>query len=84
MCGQPPSHRHTQRVRAARWGRNVYDGVSKFLQFQLTVNVAAIFIAVFGAIYKSVSPLSAVQMLWVPNPATPHDTAMRTHPCRDP
>ena len=62
----------------------MYDGVSKFLQFQLTVNVAAIFIAVFGAIYKSVSPLSAVQMLWVPNhPLPAMDTAMRTHPCRD-
>ena len=27
---------------AAMWGRNVYDSVCKFLQFQLTVNIAEI------------------------------------------
>lgn len=35
-------------VQAVKWGRNVYDSVAKFLQFQLTVNVAAITIAVVG------------------------------------
>uniref|UniRef100_A0A8C2GBX5 Calcium-transporting ATPase n=1 Tax=Cyprinus carpio TaxID=7962 RepID=A0A8C2GBX5_CYPCA len=40
-------------VKAVMWGRNVYDSISKFLQFQLTVNVVAD------------SPLKAVQMLWV-------------------
>ena len=29
-------------VKAVMWGRNVYDSVSKFLQFQLTVNVVAV------------------------------------------
>jgi len=31
------------------WGRNVYDSISKFLQFQLTVNLVAITIAFIGA-----------------------------------
>lgn len=37
-----------------KWGRNVYDSISKFLQFQLTVNLVAIFIAVLGACIHSV------------------------------
>merc|ERR1719486_1153212 len=47
------------------WGRNVYDSISKFIQFQLTVNVVAIFLAVLGALLYDDSPLSAVQMLWI-------------------
>lgn len=42
-------------VKAVKWGRNVYDSISKFLQFQLTVNLVAIFIAVIGALLHSVS-----------------------------
>jgi len=47
------------------WGRNVYDGIRKFLQFQLTVNIAAVTIAFIGSVTAAESPLSAVQMLWV-------------------
>jgi P-type E1-E2 ATPase len=28
-------------VKAVMWGRNVYDAIAKFLQFQLTANFAA-------------------------------------------
>jgi len=52
-------------VKAIMWGRNVYDSVSKFLQFQLTVNVVAVVVAFIGACANSSSPLKAVQMLWV-------------------
>jgi Ca2+ transporting ATPase len=52
-------------VNAIKWGRNVYDSISKFLQFQLTVNVVAIMLAFIGAVVLEQSPLSAVQMLWV-------------------
>jgi len=52
-------------VAAVMWGRNVYDSISKFLQFQLTVNVVAIIIAFIGACVTNVSPLKAVQMLWI-------------------
>jgi len=50
---------------ALRYGRNVYDNVRKFLQFQLTVNVVAMFIVFFGSVILKDSPLNAVQMLWV-------------------
>lgn len=55
----------TSIVKAVMWGRNVYDSISKFLQFQLTVNVVAIIVAFTGACIVNDSPLKAVQMLWV-------------------
>merc|ERR1719438_398443 len=55
----------TSIVKAVMWGRNVYDSISKFLQFQLTVNVVAVIVAFTGACVITTSPLKAVQMLWV-------------------
>jgi len=52
-------------VKACKWGRNVYDNIRRFLQFQLTVNVGALIISfVVGAIMKD-PPLKPVQLLWV-------------------
>jgi len=55
----------TSIVKAVMWGRNVYDSISKFLQFQLTVNVVAVLVAFLGACIIDDSPLKAIQMLWV-------------------
>ncbi|XP_076363531.1 plasma membrane calcium-transporting ATPase 2-like isoform X2 [Tachypleus tridentatus] len=55
----------TSIVKAVMWGRNVYDSIAKFLQFQLTVNVVAVIVAFIGACAIEDSPLKAVQMLWV-------------------
>jgi len=52
-------------VRSVMWGRNVYDSIRKFLQFQLSVNVAALFVAYIGAVVNSRSPLAPIQLLWV-------------------
>lgn len=52
-------------VTAILWGRNVFDSISKFIQFQLTVNIVALLSAVVGAFAFNASPLGAVQMLWV-------------------
>lgn len=52
-------------VKACLWGRNVYDSIAKFLQFQLTVNISAVTIAVLGAVIVKGNPLTVVQMLWV-------------------
>lgn len=43
-------------VKAVMWGRNVYDSISKFLQFQLTVNVVAVIVAFTGACITQVGP----------------------------
>jgi P-type Ca2+ transporter type 2B len=52
-------------VKACMWGRNVYDNIKRFLQFQLTVNVGACIITFIGAIIGKESPLQAIQLLWV-------------------
>lgn len=52
-------------VRAINWGRSLYENIQKFVQFQLTVNVAALAIAFFGALFGFGLPLTAIQLLWV-------------------
>ena len=51
--------------KAVMWGRSLYQNIQRFLLFQLTVNVAACFIVLFGAFMGKVSPLTVTQMLWV-------------------
>ncbi|XP_007050467.2 PREDICTED: LOW QUALITY PROTEIN: calcium-transporting ATPase 12, plasma membrane-type [Theobroma cacao] len=48
-----------------RWGRSVYNNIQKFIQFQLTVNVAALVINFIAAVSAGEVPLTAVQLLWV-------------------
>eukprot|EP00388_Colpodella_angusta_P015969 GDKJ01039574.1.p1 GENE.GDKJ01039574.1~~GDKJ01039574.1.p1 ORF type:complete len:300 (-),score=10.96 GDKJ01039574.1:350-1189(-) len=54
-------------VKATMWGRNVKANIRKFIQFQLTVNIAACIVAVIGAAINSqnLSPLKPVQLLWL-------------------
>ncbi|VAH21116.1 unnamed protein product [Triticum turgidum subsp. durum] len=52
-------------VTATRWGRCVYSNIQKFIQFQLTVNVAALVINFVSAITTGKMPLTTVQLLWV-------------------
>ena len=52
-------------VQAVKWGRNIYDSIRKFLQFQLTVNVVAVFTTFVAAIALKEAIFSAVQMLWI-------------------
>jgi calcium-translocating P-type ATPase len=51
--------------KAVLWGRNVYDSIRKFIQFQSTINAVALVTAFVGALSKGYSPLTAVQLLWV-------------------
>lgn len=54
-------------VKATMWGRNVKDNIRKFLQFQLTVNLAACAVSFCGAVVNAhnMSPLKPVQLLWL-------------------
>ena len=45
------------------WGRNVYDSIAKFLQFQLTVNVVAVVVAFIGACAIDDSPLKVMSRI---------------------
>jgi len=52
-------------VTVLNWGRCVYNNIQKFIQFQLTVNVAALTINFVAAVSAGEVPLTAVQLLWV-------------------
>jgi len=52
-------------MRAVMWGRNIYSNVRKFLQFQITCNLAVLVTIVIGTIWMTESPLSATQLIWV-------------------
>ncbi|MCO5560036.1 hypothetical protein L7F22_013642 [Adiantum nelumboides] len=52
-------------VKVVRWGRSVYFNIQKFIQFQLTVNMAALTINFVAAVSSGDVPLTAVQLLWV-------------------
>lgn len=52
-------------VRAAKWGRNVYDNIQRFLRFQLTVNFVALTVTFIGSAVMKQSPVNAIQLLWI-------------------
>ena len=52
-------------TRAVMWGRSLYRNIQRFLLFQLTINVAACLIVLFGSLIGTESPLTITQMLWV-------------------
>ena len=51
--------------RAVMWGRSLYQNIQRFVLFQMTVNVVACLIVLFGAFLGTDSPLTVTQMLWV-------------------
>ncbi|XP_037433716.1 calcium-transporting ATPase 7, plasma membrane-type-like [Triticum dicoccoides] len=52
-------------VAVTRWGRCVYNNIQKIIQFELTVNVAALIINFISAITTGKMPLTTGQLLWV-------------------
>ena len=52
-------------VIAIIYGRNIYDNIRKFLQFQLTVNFCACLLVFICACIGNETPLTSIQMLWV-------------------
>lgn len=52
-------------ARAVMWGRSLYQNIQRFILFQMTVNVVACLIVLFGAFFGTQSPLTVTQMLWV-------------------
>ena len=50
---------------AIMYGRNIYDNIRKFLQFQLTVNFCACLLVFICACIGNETPLTTIQMLWI-------------------
>ena len=52
-------------ITAIIYGRNIYDNIRKFLQFQLSTNCCACILVFICACIGAKSPLSSIQMLWI-------------------
>jgi Ca2+ transporting ATPase len=52
-------------VTAVLWGRNIFDNIRKFIQFQLSVNLCACILVFITACIGNETPLRPIQMLWV-------------------
>ncbi|MDX2163162.1 MAG: calcium-translocating P-type ATPase, PMCA-type [bacterium] len=52
-------------VNAVMWGRSLYQNIQRFILFQLTINVAALGIALLGPFIGVQFPLTVIQMLWI-------------------
>ena len=52
-------------VHAIKWGRNIFDNIRKFIQFQLSVNFSAVLLVFVSSCIGSESPITAIQMLWI-------------------
>lgn len=52
-------------ARAVMWGRSLYLNIQRFILFQMTINVAACLVVMFGALLGTEMVLTVTQMLWV-------------------
>lgn len=52
-------------VKSVLWGRSVFANLRKFLQFQLTINFAALVIAFVAAVTSGETPLNVLELLWI-------------------
>lgn len=52
-------------MRAIMWGRNIYQNLQRFLQFQITVNVSALLTLAIGIPLFGQPPITSVQLLWI-------------------
>jgi Ca2+-transporting ATPase len=52
-------------VKAVHWGRALYENIQRFIQFQLTINVSALAIALLGPFLGFRPPFTVLQLLWI-------------------
>ncbi|AWM38602.1 Calcium-transporting ATPase [Gemmata obscuriglobus] len=52
-------------VSAVWWGRALYENIQRFIQFQLTINVSALLIALLGPVIGLKPPFTVLQLLWI-------------------
>lgn len=53
-------------VKAVHWGRALYENIQRFVQFQLTINVSALFIAFIAPFLGfGEPPFTVLQFLWI-------------------
>ena len=52
-------------VVVAKWRRNVFDSMQKFLQFQLTVSASSLVLNVICVCIDALCPLTGLRLLWL-------------------
>ena len=52
-------------ITAIIYGRNIYENIRKFLQFQLSVNFSSCLTVFICSIIGNQTPLTAIQLLWI-------------------
>ncbi len=52
-------------VYAVKEGRAIYDNIKKSVKFLLSTNIGEILTVMFGIIFGCVSPLTAIELLWI-------------------
>lgn len=50
---------------AILYGRTIFKSIRKFVIFQLSVNVCAVFLSIIGPFIGILSPITIIQMLWI-------------------
>ena len=50
---------------AVLYGRTIFNNIRKFIVFQLTINVAAVFLSLIAPLVGRESPLTITQILWI-------------------
>lgn len=51
--------------KAILFGRTIFKSIRKFIIFQLTVNMCAIFLSIIGPFIGVETPVTVIQMLWI-------------------
>ena len=52
-------------AKAILYGRTTFKSIRKFIIFQLTINMCAMFISIIGPFIGYYSPVTVIQMLWI-------------------
>lgn len=52
-------------VKAVLWGRNIYQNVKRFIQFQMTANFACLSLVLVSSLIYGEPPMNPVQLLWL-------------------
>jgi len=52
-------------IKTAMWGRNIYQNIRKFLQFQATVNFSCCLVVLLAAVTLGVAAFGVVQLIWI-------------------
>lgn len=59
------SDNFTSVLRAVMHSRNISASISRFIQFQLTVNIVAVLLTIIAAVTNGEAPLQAIHLLWI-------------------